>query len=216
VGLDVLPGARVADERLGEPPVHAGQVAEEALEPRVQGRLALAAGDMGVEVDVDVQLEPPPRRRHAAQRRLAGGRVALHLGPAVEAGDRCFQRGDDVRGRVRAGGRELEVADVLGRQLPASTGVLERGDLDLEDAERPVEYVSGPDGERYERRTSVRRGTRGRAEELRILVQVQRGGRFGRLNPLAEELILATPDGEMTGEYTLAGEGNDPRRYRFG
>ena len=79
-----------------------------------------------------------------------------------------------------------------------------------------VEYVSGPDGERNERRTSVQRGTRGVAEELRILVQVQRGGRFGRLNPLAEELVVATPDGDMTGEYTLAGEGNDPRRYRFG
>jgi hypothetical protein len=79
-----------------------------------------------------------------------------------------------------------------------------------------VEYVDGPDGGRYERRTSIQRGTRGGAEELRILVQVQRGGRFGRLNPLAEELVIATPDGEMTGEYTLASEGNDPRRYRFG
>jgi len=36
---------------------------------------------------------------------------------------------------------------------------------------------------------------------------------FGRLNPLAEEMVLATPGGEMVGEYTLASEGNDARRY---
>jgi hypothetical protein len=79
-----------------------------------------------------------------------------------------------------------------------------------------VEDVTGPDGGRYRSRVSVQRGTRGGQEELRLLVQVHRPGRFNRLNPLAEELIVATPDGEMTGEYTLAGEGNDPRRYRFG
>src|SRR5690242_5367991 len=79
-----------------------------------------------------------------------------------------------------------------------------------------VEDAAGPGGERYRSRISVQRGTRGGRAELRILVQVHRPGRFNRANPLAEELIVATPDGEMTGEYTLAGEGNDPRRYRFG
>jgi hypothetical protein len=79
-----------------------------------------------------------------------------------------------------------------------------------------VEDSSGPDGGRYRSRVSIQRGTRGGQEELRILVQVHRPGRFNRLDPLAEELVIATPDGEMTGEYTLASEGNDPRRYRFG
>jgi hypothetical protein len=79
-----------------------------------------------------------------------------------------------------------------------------------------VEDVAGTDGERYRSRVSVQRGTRGGQEELRILVQVHRPSRFNRLDPLAEELIVASPDGEMTGEYTLASEGNDPRRYRFG
>jgi hypothetical protein len=76
-----------------------------------------------------------------------------------------------------------------------------------------VEDVSGPDGKRYERRTSVKRISRGGGEELQVHVSVVGGGRLSRLNPLAEELLLATPDGEMVGEYTLASEGNDPRRY---
>jgi hypothetical protein len=54
---------------------------------------------------------------------------------------------------------------------------------------------------------------RGAGEELRILVQVDDGARLGRLSPPAEDLILATPDGGMVGEYTLVGEGHDPRRY---
>jgi hypothetical protein len=77
-----------------------------------------------------------------------------------------------------------------------------------------VEQVSGPEGERYERRTSVKRGSRGGEEELRLHISVLRGGRLARLNPLAEEVLLATPDGEIVGDYTLASEGNDPRRYK--
>lgn len=54
------------------------------------------------------------------------------------------------------------------------------------------------------RRTSVRRLSRGGRHELRILVSVDDGTRPGRLNPLAEELLLASLHGEMVGEYTVA------------
>jgi hypothetical protein len=49
---------------------------------------------------------------------------------------------------------------------------------------------------------------------VRIHIRVDDGSLLGRLNPLAEEIVLATPDGEMVGEYTMAGEGNDPHRFR--
>jgi hypothetical protein len=75
-----------------------------------------------------------------------------------------------------------------------------------------VEQIAGASGWPYRRRTSIKRLSRG-GEELRILVQVDNGTRLGRLNPLAEEVILATPDGEMVGEYTIASEGDAPRRY---
>jgi hypothetical protein len=48
-----------------------------------------------------------------------------------------------------------------------------------------------------------------------VLVRVDTGTILGRLNPLAETLVLATPDGQMVGDYTMASEGNDPCRYRF-
>ncbi|MBV9335391.1 MAG: hypothetical protein JO262_00975 [Solirubrobacterales bacterium] len=88
--------------------------------------------------------------------------------------------------------------------------LLRRADSDTE-----VEDVTGLDGKRYQRRTSVKRVSRGSAEELRVHVSVVRRGRLARLNPLAEQVLLATPDGEMVGEYTLASEGNDPRRYQM-
>ncbi len=78
-----------------------------------------------------------------------------------------------------------------------------------------VEVVSGPDGARFRRRTTIKRFTRSGHEELAITVRVDDGTFFGGLNPLAEELVLATPDGEILGHYTMASEGNDPRRYRF-
>ena len=78
-----------------------------------------------------------------------------------------------------------------------------------------VEDVSGLDGKPYKRRTSVKRMSRDGGEELRVRVSVVGRGRLARLNPLAEQVVLATPDGEMFGEYTLASEGNDPRRYRM-
>ena len=62
---------------------------------------------------------------------------------------------------------------------------------------------------------SVKRISRGDAEELRVHVSVFGLGLLARLNPLAEQVLLATPDGEMVGEYTLASEGNDPRRYQM-
>ncbi len=78
-----------------------------------------------------------------------------------------------------------------------------------------VEVVNGPDGGRFRRRTRIKRFTRAGQEELAITVRVDRGTLLGGMNPLAEELVLATPDGEMVGDYTMASEGNDPRRYRF-
>jgi hypothetical protein len=78
-----------------------------------------------------------------------------------------------------------------------------------------VEQVDGPSGERFRRRTDVRHLTRGGEEELRILVQVDKGTLRGRFNRLSEDMVIATPDGEMVGDYTMASEGNDPRRYRF-
>ncbi|MBV9195256.1 MAG: hypothetical protein JO168_14015 [Solirubrobacterales bacterium] len=78
-----------------------------------------------------------------------------------------------------------------------------------------VEEVSGPDGKRYQRRTSVKRMSRGADEELRIHISVVGGGRLARLNPLVETVLLASPDGEIVGDYTLAGEANDPRRYQW-
>jgi hypothetical protein len=84
---------------------------------------------------------------------------------------------------------------------------------ELRDRGDEVVHVSGPSGERYVRRTRVVRAKRGSGEELRVLVQVDDGTRAGRLDPLAEELLLVGPEGEMLGEYTLASEGNDPRRY---
>ncbi|MBV8944135.1 MAG: hypothetical protein JOZ95_01850 [Solirubrobacterales bacterium] len=83
------------------------------------------------------------------------------------------------------------------------------------DTETEVEDVSGLEGKRYKRRTSVKRMSREGAEELRVHVSVVGLGRLARLNPLAEQVLLATPDGEMVGEYTLASEGNDPRRYQM-
>src|SRR5512134_3309647 len=78
-----------------------------------------------------------------------------------------------------------------------------------------VEEVTGPSGERFERRTSIKRLWRGGAEELAVCVQVRAPTLLGRLRPLAEELVIATPDGEMVYDDTMAGEGGDPRRHRF-
>jgi hypothetical protein len=78
-----------------------------------------------------------------------------------------------------------------------------------------VEDLTGLSGARFRRRTAIRRLDRRDGEELYIVVQVYRPSLLGRLNPLAEERVAATPDGEMIGDYTMAAEGNDPRRYRF-
>ena len=78
-----------------------------------------------------------------------------------------------------------------------------------------VNDVAGPDGVPYKLRTRIKRFRWNGDEELRIVIRVDRGTLLSRLNPLADELIIATPDGEFVGEYTLASEGNDPRRYSF-
>ena len=78
-----------------------------------------------------------------------------------------------------------------------------------------VEELTALSGDRYRRRTSIRLGSRAGAEELRITVRVTKTSLFWALNPLAEIVIIATPDGEMVGDCTMASEGNDPRRYRF-
>jgi len=106
------------------------------------------------------------------------------------------------RYRKGADDAELLVAERLHelRQLPFAA---------LASRAHEVEEVSGTEGRRYQRVTSIKR----RGEDLRILVQVRKPSRFGRLNPLAEEMVIATPEGEMVGEYTLASEGNDPRRF---
>lgn len=83
------------------------------------------------------------------------------------------------------------------------------------EGEARTEEVTGLSGEPYRRRTSVQAGTRGGEEELRVTVAVMKPSWLGGLNPLAQLTVIATPDGEMVGDYTLASEGNDPRRYRF-
>jgi hypothetical protein len=72
-----------------------------------------------------------------------------------------------------------------------------------------------PDGQRYKLRTKIALLQRSGDEELRIVIRVDRGTLLTRLNPLADEVIIATPEGEFLGDCTLASEGNDPRRYSF-
>jgi hypothetical protein len=102
----------------------------------------------------------------------------------------------------------LERLRALGEASYAELG--ERADRAEE-----VEHVTGASGERLERRTSVKRLWRGGAEELAVCVQVRTPTLLGRLRPLAEELAIATPDGGMVRDDTMAGEGDDARRFRF-
>lgn len=70
--------------------------------------------------------------------------------------------------------------------------------LRAEARRRPVwERVVGLGGEPMRRRTAIAQLGRGADEELAIAVQVYRDTPIGRLNPLAEDLVIATPDGEM-------------------
>jgi hypothetical protein len=78
-----------------------------------------------------------------------------------------------------------------------------------------VKDVTGPDGQPYKLRTNITLLQRSGDEELRIVIRVDRGTLLTRLNPLADEVIIAAPEGEFLGDYTLASEGNDPRRYSF-
>jgi hypothetical protein len=78
-----------------------------------------------------------------------------------------------------------------------------------------VEAAPGPSGGDYRLRTRVQRRTHGGEELLGIRIRVDDGSFLGKLNPLAETTVSTGPDGDWTGDYTLAGEGNDPRRYRL-
>jgi hypothetical protein len=79
-----------------------------------------------------------------------------------------------------------------------------------------VERVAGLSGERFRRRTSIKCVRRTGDEELRIVVQVDDGSLWGWLKPLVEDLVLATPDGEMVGNYALPKKTDDPRRFHYG
>jgi len=79
-----------------------------------------------------------------------------------------------------------------------------------------VESIAGLSGEPFRRRTSIRCVRRTGDEELRIVVRVDDGSLWGRLKPLVEDLVLATPDGEMVGEYALPPRADDPRRFHYG
>lgn len=79
-----------------------------------------------------------------------------------------------------------------------------------------VESVAGFSGESFRRRTTIECVRRTGDEELRILIRVDDGSLWGRLRPLVEDLVLATPDGEMVGEYALPQRADDPRRFHYG
>jgi hypothetical protein len=84
------------------------------------------------------------------------------------------------------------------------------------DEDTQVERVAGFSGERFRRRTTIKRVRRTGDEELRIVVRVDDGSLWGWLKPLVEDLVLATPDGEMVGDYALPKKADDPRRFRYG
>ena len=84
------------------------------------------------------------------------------------------------------------------------------------DGRTQVESIAGLSGEPLRRRTRITRVRRTGDEELRIVVRVDDGSLLGRLKPLVEDLVLATPDGEMVGEYALPPRADDPRRFHYG
>jgi len=84
------------------------------------------------------------------------------------------------------------------------------------DGRTVVESVAGFSGASFRRRTTIRCVRRTGDEELRIVVQVDDGSLRGWLKPLVEDLVLATPDGEMVGEYALPKKADDPRRFHYG
>ena len=84
------------------------------------------------------------------------------------------------------------------------------------DRRTQVESVAGLSGEPFRRRTTIKCARNTRGEELRIVVQVDDGSLWGWLKPLVEDLVLATPDGEMVGAYPLPKKADDPRRFHYG
>lgn len=81
-----------------------------------------------------------------------------------------------------------------------------------ETGDSTVDEVTGLSGARFQRRTDVQRHDRRDGEQVRILVQVDDGTSAGRLQPLAEDLLIATPDGTTVGGYALVGAGDDSGR----
>ena len=79
-----------------------------------------------------------------------------------------------------------------------------------------VESIAGLSGDHFRRRTSIARVPWTSYEQLRIVVRVDDGSLWGWLKPLAEELVLATPDGEMVSDHALPQSANDPRRFHYG
>jgi len=79
-----------------------------------------------------------------------------------------------------------------------------------------VEDIAWLSGQHFRRRTTITRVPWTSDEQLRIVVRVDDGSLWGRLNPLADDLVLATPDGEMVGAYPLPQKADDPRRFHYG
>ena len=74
----------------------------------------------------------------------------------------------------------------------------------LAEAPPVVERVQGLAGEPLRRQTRVACWGAGPDEQILIVVRVERDTFFGRLRPLAEALLVATPDGRMKSHASLS------------
>ena len=73
--------------------------------------------------------------------------------------------------------------------------------------------MTGVSGRAYTLRTQISRHGASDGERVRVPIRVDDGGARERLDPLAEELVIATPDGEFLRAYTLANASEERRRY---
>jgi hypothetical protein len=71
-------------------------------------------------------------------------------------------------------------------------------------AKPETEAVAGLAGEPLRRQTRVSMWGEGDDEQVLIVVRVDRDTFFGRLRALAEELLVATPDGRMVRHGSLS------------
>jgi hypothetical protein len=67
-----------------------------------------------------------------------------------------------------------------------------------------IERVSGLEGQPLRRETRVAVWGEGPDEQVLIVVRVCRDTRLGRLRALAEDLVVATPDGRMVRHASLS------------